>query len=110
MNDSNNPAGTSRRQMNVRVNDQKMTTEYSNAFRTHAAADEVLIDFGFNLVQMNPNAQNQPEAPAGQMQLDWQHRIVLSYRTAKNLAVELGRVIQAYEKQFGEIKPPQAKS
>ncbi len=107
MSEQNDP---NRRQIGLRVNDTKMTTGYSNAFRTHAAADEVLVDFGFNLVQMNPNPGNQPDAQAGQMQLEWQHRAVLNYRTAKNLAVELGRVIQAYEKQFGEIKPPQAKA
>jgi hypothetical protein len=98
-----------KRQIGVRVNEQKLETHYANAFRTHAASDEVLIDFGFNLVQQVQPQADKPDAPTAQMNLDWNNRIVMSYRSAKNLAVQLGQLIRAYEDRFGEIKPPTPK-
>ncbi len=94
------------RQFQLKVNEQNMATHYANAFRVNTTTDEVMIDLGFNMVQMNRQAGNDPKAPAGVVQLDWQHRAIVNYRTAKGLAIELGRIIRAYEERFGEIKPP----
>ena len=94
------------RKLGVKVNEADLKTQYANAFRSFTTTDEVLLDFGFNLVTMNRQPNAAADSPAGMLQLDWQHRVVLNYRTAKNLAVELGKIITAYEKQFGEIKQP----
>ena len=102
----NGTADAQQRKLGVKVNEADLKSQYANAFRSFTTTDEVLLDFGFNLVTMNRQPNPAAEAPAGLLQLDWQHRVVLNYRTAKNLAVELGKIITAYEKQFGEIKQP----
>ncbi len=40
-------------QVTLRVDESKMASSYANAFRTHATAEEVILDFGLNL----PGAQ-----------------------------------------------------
>lgn len=94
------------RQFGLRVNEAEMQTHYANAFRVHTTTDEVLVDLGFNMVTVNRQPNPDPKAPAGTVQLDWSQRAIVNYRTAKGLAIELGRVIRAYEDRFGEIKPP----
>ncbi len=93
-------------QFGLRVNDADMQTHYANAFRVHTTADEVMVDLGFNMVTVNRAPNPDAKGPAGTVQLDWSQRSVLNYRTAKGLAIELGRIIRAYEDRFGEIKPP----
>ena len=96
-----------KRQLGVRINEDELHSEYANAFRSFTTTDEVLLDFGFNLVTLNRQQNQAADAPAGTLQLDWKQRVVMNYRTAKGLAVELGKIITAYEQQFGEIKQPQ---
>jgi hypothetical protein len=104
-NDQPNQAGGDARQLQLRVNEQNMSRDYSNTFRVNTTTDEVTVDLGFNMVTMNRQPNQDDKAPAGVVQLDWHHRSILNYRTAKGLALELGRVIRAYEDRFGEIKP-----
>ena len=101
------PGDPQKRPFGLRVKEDGMQTQYANAFRTHTTTDEVLVDFGFNLVTLNRAAGEDGKTPAGTLQLDWQQRVILNYRTAKGLTVELSKIIRAYEERFGEIKPPQ---
>ncbi|MEM7576859.1 MAG: DUF3467 domain-containing protein [Planctomycetota bacterium] len=110
MSEDSNPkpghAAGDQRQFQLRVNEQDMARQYANAFRVNTTTDEVLIDLGFNMVSVNRQPNQPADAPAGVVQLDWQHRAIVNYRTAKGLAIELGRIVRAYEERFGEIKPP----
>ena len=105
--DTNGATADGKRQLGVRINEDELHSEYANAFRSFTTTDEVLLDFGFNLVTLNRQQNSDPKSPAGTLQLDWKQRVVMNYRTAKGLAVELGKIITAYEQQFGEIKQPQ---
>ncbi len=100
-------AQSGQRQFGLRVNEDKMQTHYANAFRVHTTTDEVMLDLGFNMVQVNRQPQADPKAPAGMVQINWDQRAVVNYRTAKGIAIELGRIIRAYEERFGEIQMPQ---
>jgi hypothetical protein len=86
--------------LQVMVDERDIRTTYSNAYRIHATADEVVIDLGFNMP--NPNQQN---AGAQQQQLLFKisDRVIVSYPTAKRLAMSLGQLIKRYEQQFGEL-------
>ena len=85
-------------QVQVLVDEREMKTLYANAYRIHTAEQEAVIDFGFNMP--NPNAQ------AGQQQqvlLKVTDRVVISYVTAKRLALSLQQLVKRFEQQFGEI-------
>ena len=85
-------------QVQVLVDERDMKTLYANAYRIHTAEQEAVIDFGFNMP--NPNAQ------AGQQQqvlLKVTDRVVISYVTAKRLALSLQQLVKRFEQQFGEI-------
>ncbi len=72
---------------------------YSNSYRIHATADEVIIDLGFNMPNPNPQAGQQ------QLLLKITDRVVMSYLNTKRLAQSLRQLIKRYEQQFGELVP-----
>ena len=86
------------RQLRVQIDEAKLQTTYANAFRTNATAEEVILDFGLNV--MNPTQQeNQPN-----MIFQLSQRVILNYYSAKRLALALGQAIRRHEDQFGEIE------
>jgi len=81
----------------VLLDERELRTIYTNAYRIHTAAEEVVIDLGFNMP--NPNQQQ------GQQQLLFKvtDRVIMSYGAAKRLTLSLTQLIKRYEQQFGEI-------
>ncbi len=81
----------------VLLDERELRTLYTNAYRIHTSAEEVIIDLGFNMP--NPNPQG------GQAQLLFKvtDRAVMSYTNAKRLAMSLSQLVKRYEQQFGEI-------
>ena len=86
-------------QVQVYLDERELKTLYSNAYRIHTAADEVIIDMGFNMPNPNPNPQG------GQAQLLFKvtDRVIMSYPTVKRLSGSLTQLIRRYEQQFGEL-------
>jgi len=84
-------------QVQVLLDERELKTMYTNAYRIHTTAEEVVIDLGFNM----PNPNPQP----GQQQLLFKvtDRVVMSYVNAKRLAMSLGQLVKRYEQQFGEL-------
>jgi hypothetical protein len=89
---------TGAQQVQLRIDEHDMTTHYSNAFRTNATAEEIMLDFGVNL----PNPAAQPEKP--EIIFHVTDRIVLNYFSAKRLAITLSQVIRRFEEQFGDLE------
>ena len=90
--------GTTEQQgVQVLLDERELKSIYTNAYRIHTAAEEVVIDLGFNM----PNPNNQQ----GQQQLLFKvtDRVIMSYANAKRLAMSLGALIKRYEQQFGEL-------
>lgn len=85
-------------QVQLRIDEGKMTTGYANAFRTNSTAEEVILDFGLNLA-------GAPEQQ-GQMQILFQinQRVIMNYHSAKRLAITLSQLIRTYETSFGELE------
>ena len=79
------------------LDERELKTLYSNAYRIHTSAEEVVIDLGFNMP--NPN----PQGGSPQLLFKVTDRCVMSYTNAKRLSVSLGQLIKRYEQQFGEI-------
>jgi hypothetical protein len=96
---SQNPEG---QQVQVILDERELKSMYSNAYRIHTSAEEVVIDLGFNMP--NPNPQ-QGGAGGSQLLFKVTDRVIMSYSNAKRLANSLKALISRYEQQFGEIPP-----
>lgn len=96
-----NPAAN--KTMIVRVDERNMAVNYANAFRTHPTPEEVIIDMGLNMVGPAPENAKQQNVD-GQITFAVSNRCIISYPTAKRLAITLGQVVRLYEEQNGEIK------
>ena len=94
---------TGERQVRLRVDEREMSTTYANAFRTNGTADEVMLDFGLNVVTPT-GQQDQPE-----ILFKVDRRVVMNYYSAKRLALAMGQVIRRHEEQFGELELDVAK-
>lgn len=79
------------------LDERDMRTSFCNAYRIHTTAEEVIVDFGFNMLNPNP--------AGGQQQLLFKvtERIVMTYSTTKRLTGSLTQLIRRFEQQFGEI-------
>jgi len=86
-------------QVRLRIDERTMQTHYANAFRTNGTAEEVMLDFGVNL--MSPAAD-----PAAQPEIVFQvaERVVLNYFSAKRLAITLSQLVRRHEEQFGPLE------
>jgi hypothetical protein len=95
---------TGQREIRLAIDERNMKTCYANAFRTNGTAEELMLDFGLNL--MNPAAQQE-----GQPQIIFQvsDRVILNYYSAKRLAITLSQIIRRHEEQFGELEMDVAK-
>jgi len=89
---------TGQQQVRIRIDEQTLQTSYANAFRTNGTAEEVILDFGLNLVESMP----QGEQPQVVFRLN--QRVVMNYYSAKRLALALGQAVRRHEEQFGEIE------
>jgi len=90
------PAG---QEVVLRLDERNLRSSYANAFRTNATAEEVMVDFGLNLLTPPPRQGAQPE-----IMFQIGERIIMNYFQAKRLALTLGQIIRRHEEQFGEIE------
>jgi hypothetical protein len=91
-------AGGQQQGVQLLLDEREMRTSFANAYRIHHTAEEVVLDFGFNMA--NPNPQGQ-----GQQQLLFKvtERVIMSYPSVKRLTMSLQQLVRRYEQQFGEI-------
>jgi hypothetical protein len=89
--------GAEQQNVQVLLDERELKTTYSNAYRIHTAAEEVIVDLGFNMPNPNPQGQNP------QLLFKVTDRVIMSYTNAKRLSASLVQLIKRYEQQFGEI-------
>lgn len=97
---------TGQQKVRLHINEAEIKTSYTNAFRTNCSAEEVIIDFGMNMVVPNPDAQQKGDGstqPAGEITFHVNDRVVMNYFTAKRLAMLLGQIVRQYEQRFGDL-------
>ncbi|HEY0009402.1 MAG TPA: DUF3467 domain-containing protein [Tepidisphaeraceae bacterium] len=97
MADEQTPAAQGDQNVQLVVDDRELRVTYSNGYFINQTAEEVVLDFGFNLPR--------PAQPGQQPQVLFKlnDRVILSYPNAKRLAGSLLQLIKRYEQQFGEI-------
>lgn len=105
MSDTEQAQSGEQRQIQLRIDESKMTSNYANTIRTSTTQDEVVMDFGMNLP-----VQGQDGNPAIMFSVG--NRTIMNWSGAKRLAISLGQIIRRYEEQNGEIalQQPQAQS
>jgi len=96
---------TGQQQVRLRVDERQMSSSYANAFRTNGTAEEVMLDFGVNLV--NPASQQQGQQPEIIFKVN--DRVIMNYYSAKRLAITLSQLIRRHEDEFGELELDVAK-
>jgi len=88
--------------LRLRVDDRNLHANYANAFRTNATAEEVILDFGLDMLVSAPNQG------AGRMEgealFQVTDRVIMGYPTLKRLAIALGRLVREHESRVGEIE------
>lgn len=89
-------------QVQIRVDESKMTSAYANTIRTNTAMDEVVLDFGLNLPVQGGQGPS--------MVFYVNSRVILNWAGAKRLANSLSQAVSAYEERFGEINLEQPRS
>ena len=94
---------TGQQQIQLRMDESGLQTTYANAFRSNGTAEEVILDFGLNLVGP-PTKEGQP-----QIIFKVNQRVVMNYYSAKRLAITLSQLIRRHEDQFGELELDVAK-
>jgi hypothetical protein len=80
----------------IKWNDSKMTTTYSNAVNASSTREEVSVFFGTN--------QSWNGGQGSTLNIELSNRIVLNPYAAKRLSLLLSGVVGEYEKRFGELK------
>ena len=95
---------TGQRQVRIRIDERNMRTSYANAFRTNGTAEEVMLDFGLNLLNPPAQQQDQPE-----IIFQVNDRVIMNYYSAKRLAITISQLIRRHEEQFGELEMDVAK-
>ncbi|MCL5281876.1 MAG: DUF3467 domain-containing protein [Planctomycetes bacterium] len=95
---------TGHKQIRVRIDERNLQTSYVSGFRPTMTAEELILDFGLNLARPTGNQENPVE-----LVFQANNRLIMSYFSAKRLAVALGQMVRRYEQQFGEIELNAAK-
>ena len=81
------------------LDEREMRTTFANAYRIHHTAEEVVLDFGFNMANPNPQGGQQQ-----QLLFKVTDRVIMSYPSVKRLTISLQQLVRRYEQQFGEIQ------
>jgi hypothetical protein len=95
---------TGQRQIRVRIDERNLQTSYVSGFRPTMTAEEVILDFGLNLIHPTGNKEEPYE-----MVFQASNRLILSYFSAKRLAATLAQIVRRYEQQFGPVELNAAK-
>ncbi len=90
---------TGQQQVQLRVDESAMTASYANSFRTNGMAEEVMLDFGLNVVTPPAKPDANPE-----ILFKVNQRVIMNFYSAKRLAITLSQLIRRHEEQFGELE------
>jgi hypothetical protein len=81
----------------LRFRTENLKSSYCNMCNATGTREEVVLNFGLNQNWAPPRAQ--PEV----LEVDPQHRVVLSPFAAKRLSEALGKLVGDYEARYGKL-------
>ncbi len=94
--DAQQPADAQQRG-SIRLSYANAPLHYANLALVNTTPEEVVLNFGVNAV---------PPTPEREVTVEINNRIILSYPSAKRLALTLGNLISRYEEAHGVIPVP----
>ena len=92
-------AQTGQKKVRILIDESNIQTSYVSGFRPTMGPEELMLDFGLNHVRPTGNKEQPVE-----IVFQSSTRLIMSYFSAKRLAVALARVVRRYEQEFGEIE------
>ena len=81
------------------LDERDMKTTFTNAYCIHTTAEEVVVDFGFNMLNPNPQTGQQ------QMLFKVSDRMIMTYSTVKRLTGSLGCLRSHKNSYFVQLLP-----
>ena len=88
-------AGAQRQQL--RFNTASLKSSYCNMCNATSTREEVVLNFG-----LNQNWDHRGKTPE-ELQVDLQHRVVISPFAAKRLSAALAKLVSDYESRYGAL-------
>src|SRR5690606_12266599 len=85
------------RQQTLKFRTDNLKSSYCNMANVTSTREEVVLNFG---VTQN---WDQPGAAPGPLEVDVQHRVILSPFAAKRLSDALGQLVRDYEQRYGPL-------
>ena len=79
----------------VRLDTSRMKSSYCNVCNATSTREEVVLNFGLN---------QSWDRSAGDLEIEIQHRIIMSPHAASKLREVLDELIDAYEGRYGPLK------
>lgn len=95
---------TGQKKIRVRIDERNLQTSYVSGFRPTMTAEEVMLDLGVNLIRPTGDKEQPYE-----LVFQANNRAIMSYYSAKRLAVALAQIVRRFEQQFGAIELNAAK-
>ncbi len=90
---------TGQQRIRVTVDERNLQTNYVSGFRPTMTAEEIMLDFGLNLIRPTGNKEHPFD-----LVFQANNRLIMSYYSAKRLAVSLTQIVRRFEQQFGELE------
>ena len=85
------------RQQKLRFNSANVKSSYCNMCNATSTREEVVLNFGVN------QNWDQPSTTPAELEVDLQHRIILSPFAAKRLSEALSQLVRDYETSYGKL-------
>ena len=82
----------------LRFETKNLKSSYCNMCNATSTREEVVLNFGIN------QSWDQPASRAGELEIDLQHRIILSPHAAKRLSEALTALIKEHEGRYGPLQ------
>lgn len=86
-----------RQQQSLRFRTDKVKSSYCNMANATSTREEVVLNFGIN------QNWDQPGASPEYLEVDLEHRVILSPYAAKRLSEALGNLMRDYEQRYGPL-------
>jgi hypothetical protein len=90
------PAPAARQQM-VKFRTENLKSSYCNMANVTSTREEVVMNFGIN------QSWDHPTGTPGSVEVDIQHRVILSPFAAKRLSDALAQLVRDYEQRYGPL-------
>ena len=81
--------GAGQQSVQLLLDEREMRTTFANAYRIHHTAEEVVLDFGFNMANPNPQGGQQQ-----QLLFKVTDRVIMSYPSVKRLTISLQQLVR----------------